>query len=341
MMKIFTKLCQLLFISTFMFSSMYSNANESKLSLEVFISEPSEINVTSALIKGSSEMMVVSAQGTKSAANRLADQIEKTGLTLKYIFLTHPHLDHSQGASVLTKRFPEAQFIATPEVAALQRHRIELDDDLASSRHGDNAAIPSVPAIDYSETSLLIDGFEIEIWKDIIGDAGIGNPYEPHVALYIPSLNALLPSDVVYFQGHVMMGGSTPESRHLWMAQLREWQRLNLDIVVPGHMPKDKKEEWSADGALTHTLEYIERYDAALSESNSPKEVINTMISYYPEMGHRSALYLSAYIDFGQMHMLTFNPTVERVANWIPENILQWVNQKIFEYKKNQYSLDN
>ena len=131
------------------------HSSAAPLELEVFVSEPKEINITSVLVMGPREMMVVSAQGTKSAATRLADLIASKDRTLKYIFLTHPHLDHSQGAGVLLKRFPEAQFIATPEVAALQRRRMPMDDALAAARFGDNAAIPSVPAEDFEATSRM------------------------------------------------------------------------------------------------------------------------------------------------------------------------------------------
>ena len=81
----------------------------SGLELEIFVSEPEEINITSVLIKGPTEMMVMCAQGQKSSATRLADRIEEIGLELKYIFLSHAHLDHSQGAGILKERFPKAE----------------------------------------------------------------------------------------------------------------------------------------------------------------------------------------------------------------------------------------
>ena len=58
-----------------------------------------EVNVNSVLIMGRTETPVVRAQGTRSAALRLADVIASKDLSLGYVYLTHPHLDHSQGAS--------------------------------------------------------------------------------------------------------------------------------------------------------------------------------------------------------------------------------------------------
>lgn len=307
-----------------------------KLSLEIFVSEPAEINVTSALIMGPNEMMVVSAQATRSSAERLAARIKSKGLRLKYIFLTHPHLDHSQGAGILLQHFPEAQFIATPAIAKLQRHRMALDDAMAKKRYGDNAAIPSVPAQDYRQNSLLIDGETVEIWHNIVGDAGIGHHDEPHVALYIPSLKALMPSDVIYFNAHVMMGGSTRASRQAWLKQIEGWMAMDLNIVVPGHMPKGAP--LTAEGALTHTFSYITAYDSVLDKSDSSDAVIDEMINRYPDMPHRSALYLGTYLNFGEMHRLTFNPTIETIADWLPNYWVKWLDQKIFASKKADYN---
>ena len=275
-------------------------APESQLSLEIFVSEPNEVNVTSALIMGPTEMMVVSAQGTKSAAIDLADVIEGKGKSLKYIFLTHPHLDHAQGASVLKQRFPEARFIATPITAFMQRNRIPTSDALAVARYGDNAAVPSVPAEDYHGSKLFIDGEEVEIWSGLIGDVGSGPISEPHSAIFVPGLNAFMPSDIVYFNGHVMMGGSTPESRAQWLAQIDHWISLEFDTVVPGHMPKTSLGDLTAQGALEHSAAYIRSYDEVMATSETSEQVIERMIELYPDAQHQSALYLGTYLNFAE-----------------------------------------
>ena len=273
-------------------------SQNAQLELELFVSEPDEINVVSALIIGPTEMMVVSAQGTKSAANRLADRIEETDRTLRYIFLTHPHFDHHQGASVLKARFPMARFVASPDVARLQRVRAPMDDEQSRARLGANAAVPYVLAEDYPADTIEIDGVPIELWRGIIGDAGLGYPDEPHTALYIPSLNALLPSDAVYHDAHVFLGGSSRESRMIWSAQLEGWLAREFEIVVPGHMAKTSLETLSPEVALSHTRNYIATYEAVLAESETSDQLIAAMIEKYPDIRHRQGLYLGAFFDF-------------------------------------------
>ena len=107
------------------------SASAEGLQVRIFNATAEEWNTTSVLIMGETEMVVVCGQSMKSSAERLAGEIRATGLRLKAVFLTHAHADHSQGASVILKHFPEARFIATPDVAARQRARIPRDDIIA------------------------------------------------------------------------------------------------------------------------------------------------------------------------------------------------------------------
>ena len=315
-----------------------SQQQRSNLNLEIFVAEPDEINVTSALIMGPSEMMVVSAQGTKSAATRLADRIEATGLDLRYIFLTHPHLDHSQGAGILLERFPGAEFVTTPEIAFVQKHRMAIDDVFAKARYGDNAAIPSVPVQAYRENTFLIDGETIEIGPDIIGDIGLGNLTEPHVALYVPSLHALIPSDVVYYNGYVMTGGSSAEHRAKWIAQLDDWLARDFAIVVPGHMPKTSADALTAAGALSHTRNYVAAYDRALAAADASQAVIAQLLTEFPELQHPTALYLSAFIDFQEMRNLSFDPADKVFDEGLTDAEIAEIDRKKFQAFRAAYN---
>ena len=201
---------------------------------------------------GDTEMIVVCGQSMKSSAERLAQEIRATGLRLKAVFLTHAHLDHSQGASVILKHFPEARFIATPDVAARQRARMSADDAIARQTLGPRAAVPS--------------------------------------------LHILIPSDVVYNDAHVSMGGTTPESRAKWVAQLDAWLERDFALVVPGHQPAGS--ELTARRALTHTRNYVIAYGEEVERANSAEELVAAMKRRFPHVKHEVALRLSARLDF-------------------------------------------
>lgn len=304
---------------------------DSPLRLMHFVSETNEVNVSSSLIMGEREVIVFAAQATWFAAARLADEIEATGLELTYVYLGHPHLDHSQGAVVLKERFPNARFVAAPKVADLQQLRMEGDDERAVARFGDNAAVPSVPFEPLDSDVLMIEGREIQLWHGQIGDAGIGYEDEPHTVAYIPDLAALLPNDICYFDAHMMMGGSTAASRALWKDQLRSYQDMDLQVIIPGHVPRGSTAEMTPEGVLEHSLSYIEAYEAALDANDTSDAVIAEMLERYPGMEHTSALYMGTYINFRETHRLLFNPRLEAVASVLPKPWVRSFDERMFK----------
>ncbi|BFM18144.1 hypothetical protein R50073_43270 [Maricurvus nonylphenolicus] len=307
---------------------------DSPLKLTHFISEANEINVSSSLIVGENEMIVVATQGTKYASERLADEIEKMGKKLTYVYLGHAHLDHSQGARILKDRFPDAKFIAEPKVAALQQLRMTDDDARAVKRFGDNAAVPSLPFEAYDHDVLMLEGREIQLWHDQYGDVGIGHEDEPHTVVYIPDLKALLPNDIAYYRAHMMMGGSTKASRAIWKQQLRDYMKMDLQVVIPGHLPRSQSADMTPSAVLEHSLTYIEAYETALEGSESSDEVIEKMLEKYPGMEHTSALFLGTYMNFVETHRLLFNPRLEKVMSWFPSSFVQWFDHTMWEKKK-------
>lgn len=307
---------------------------DSPLRLKHFISQPEEINVSSSLIMGRENMICVTAQATKYAAERLADEIEATGLNLKYVYLDHAHFDHSQGAAVLSRRFPTAKFVGAPEVVRLQQIRMAADDKLARSRYGDNAAVPSIPFEPLEADKLTLEGREIMLWHNQFGDVGVGKPDEPHTVLYIPDLKALLPSDICYFGGHMMMGGSTQESRAKWKEQIRRWMDMDLEIVIPGHILRSWSPEMTPSGVLEYSLGYIDDYERALACHSSADEVIHEMLDRYPNQGHTSALYLGTFINFRETHRALFNPRLELLFSFLPSPMVKWFDRVAFESRQ-------
>ena len=306
----------------------------SPLKLMHFISQSNEINLSSSLVMGDKEIIVFTAQATKYAAERLADEIEKTGRKLTYVYLDHAHLDHSQGAAILIKRFPEAKFVGAPKVVALQKLRMKADDEMAKKRYGDNAAIPSIAYEPLDSNVLMIEGREILLEHNQYGDVGIGLEDEPHTVAYIPDLKALLPTDICYFGGHIMMGGSTKKSRSIWKKQIKEYLKMDLEVVIPGHIPRTWSEQLTPKGTLEFSLKYIEDYERSLESSSTSDEVIDKMLKLYPKQEHTSALYMGTLINFVETHRLLFNPRLEKVMSFLPKGFVNWFDKVMFEKKK-------
>ncbi len=76
--------------------------------------------ITSTLIFGEYDAVLVDAMGTVAEAEALANWVALHNRNLETIYITHAHFDHFYGLSVLLDRFPGARAIATPE--AVKRH---------------------------------------------------------------------------------------------------------------------------------------------------------------------------------------------------------------------------
>src|SRR5579872_6683392 len=77
--------------------------------------------MTSTLIFGQRDAVLVDAMTTVAEAAALADWIALHNRNLETIYITHAHFDHFFGLSVLLDRFPAARAIATPRaVEAMQ-----------------------------------------------------------------------------------------------------------------------------------------------------------------------------------------------------------------------------
>ena len=74
--------------------------------------------ITSTLIFGEYDAVLVDAMGTVAEAEALAAWIALHNRNLETIYITHAHFDHFYGLSILLDRFPGARAIATPEAVS-------------------------------------------------------------------------------------------------------------------------------------------------------------------------------------------------------------------------------
>ena len=71
--------------------------------------------ITSTLIFGEYDAVLVDAMMTVAEAEALADWVALHNRNLETIYITHAHFDHFYGLDILLDRFPGARAIATPK----------------------------------------------------------------------------------------------------------------------------------------------------------------------------------------------------------------------------------
>src|SRR6056297_438371 len=86
-----------------------------KLKTRTMISDELGFLVTSVLIMGEKDCVLIDTQWTRSNAYRVIAEIAETNLNLKAVFATHAHPDHYWGIGYIGQAFPDAELYAMPE----------------------------------------------------------------------------------------------------------------------------------------------------------------------------------------------------------------------------------
>src|SRR5882724_10660495 len=85
---------------------------EQVLSLSVFTSPEEQFWVNSTIIEGAHEVMLVDAQLSRTAAEKVLRKIQATHKPLSIIYITHEHADHFLGLEVFEDAYPSVRILA-------------------------------------------------------------------------------------------------------------------------------------------------------------------------------------------------------------------------------------
>src|SRR6202046_819541 len=120
--------------------------------------------MTSTLIFGEYDAVLVDAMTTVAEAEALADWIALHNRNLETIYITHGHFDHFYGLSVLLDRFPGARAIATPKtVEAMQMSFTPPVEQLARRLFPGQVPTKLVAPEPYEQDTFSLEGHEIRI----------------------------------------------------------------------------------------------------------------------------------------------------------------------------------
>ena len=230
--------------------------------------------ITSTLIYGEYDAVLVDAMGTVAEAEALADWIALHNRNLETIYITHAHFDHFYGLSILLDRFPSARAIATPDaVSAMQMSFAPVVERLARRMFPGQVPTKLVPPDPYEHDTFTLEGHELRIIEQ-------GRTDSPDsTSLYVPSIRLIVAGDVVYNQCRVYVGDTTPESRANWIAALDRLAALNPTMVIAGHKKPGAPDSPST---IQETKRYLEDFDRLKKTATSDQELFDQMTELYP-----------------------------------------------------------
>ncbi|MEB4673165.1 MBL fold metallo-hydrolase [Enterobacteriaceae bacterium G50] len=261
------------------------------LKTKVFLSSDKNdgFGVTSTIIYGDKDAMLVDAQFTIANAHRLLAELIELNKNVKYVFLTHLHPDHYLGLEVIMQRYPDAEVIAFKKTADDINSAYDFKIDYwGNTVLKDNGANIKFNIKKLNDNVITLDNEIVEVLGLMCGDCVDIAP------LWIPSSKTLIASDLVFADCHVWLADMrTPQLLDGWLKTLDELDTLEPEIVVPGHSSSALTLHPSA---ISFTRQYINDFFKQLNQCNDAEQLIKSMDRIYPNYPVRICLEYSAKI---------------------------------------------
>lgn len=261
----------------------------SNLHYKVYTSSKMGFSVTSTLIYGEKEAVLIDSQMLIPEAKKVLTMIQETGKTLTKILITHAHLDHFGGTEVFTAAFPKAQVLAEAGVAQLIRDTGEKQvKDLIPMQGQDLAPTQiEVPEV-FASNTVTLEGNTIEVIPGLQGD------FSPHSAFYINALKMLVVGDIVYPGMHAWTSDTNNALRDQWIASLEKLATYPAELMITGHKyPRCP----DIPQYIAEEIAYLKDFNAANLVAQSGQELMDMMLVKYPKLKSQGLLKIGAYAN--------------------------------------------
>lgn len=268
-----------------------AQAKEVPLELDVYQADGNSFYVSSVLVKGATEAVLIDAQFTLADAHQVVANILRSGKKLKSIYISHGDPDYYFGLQVIKQAFPDAKVFATEQTLAHIKKTMEKKLAFWGPKLGKNGPTKIILPEVVKQEHLTVDDAKLKI---------IGmDTHADRTFVWIPSIKAVVGGVPVYAQTHLWMAdAATAQKRKEWLDILNEILAFNPSKVVPGHGTKDSAKTIES---VLFSKAYLTTYEAELANATSSKQVIQAMTKKYPKAVLPIALDIGAKVSTGEM----------------------------------------
>ena len=243
--------------------------------------------ISSTLISGKRDAVLVDTAITVDQNQKLVDWIAHSGKNLTAIYATHGHGDHFFGVNTIQKKFPKARFVATSEVIAVMRKQ---------------ASVPVVesywkPRFPGQIDSTLLTADELKVGVlELEGEQLISVPLghtdtDSTTCLHVPSIGLAVCGDALYNDVHLHLGESNADRRKEWIAALDTIESLKPVAAIAGHKRLGAPD---TPNNIEATRKYIRDFDRIASYTKTALDLYSEMLAIYPERVNPAVLWYSA-----------------------------------------------
>jgi glyoxylase-like metal-dependent hydrolase (beta-lactamase superfamily II) len=251
--------------------------------------------VSSEIVSGSTEVVLIDAQFQRSDAESLVAKIKATGKKLTTVYISHSDPDYYFGLDTITAAFPGVKVLATAQTVAA----IKASKDGKLAYWGpilkENAPKHTVLPEPLHGDTLKVDGKSLRV-------IGLG-PTSDRTFVWVPSRKAVLGGVVVFANAHVWVADTqTVESRRQWLQTLARIEGLKPSLVVPGHfLPNADGTQPLTVKSVIFTRDYLNTFEAEAAKAADSGALIASMKARYPSIGGAPSLEMSAKVIKGEV----------------------------------------
>src|SRR6266446_498187 len=238
-------------------------------SIKVFTSPDDQFWANSVIIEGEHEVMLVDAQLTKTNAEKVLQEIEKTKKPLSIIYITHEHADHFLGLEVFREAYPRVKVIANSSVVDRINKVYQEKIDKWRTILGLGATSHVVAIERFDGKFITFGSSQIEVLKNIQGDT------DENTMLWIPRQRILIAGDVLFNNMHLYTAETDSKAREKWLNSLQKIRELKPAVVIPGHSKVGASLD--ASTAVDFTENYLLAFEEELNKAKDADGLINAM----------------------------------------------------------------
>src|SRR6266481_6280195 len=243
--------------------------------------------ISSTLIYGERDAVLVDAFITVEQSRALANWVAASGKNLTTICATHGHGDHFFGISTVLERFPDARFVARPEVVAIMRQQASPESLATFWNPRFPGQISSQLAIAEELTGNVINLEGHDLVSVPLGFTDTAST----TCLHVPSIGLIVAGDAAYNGVHLHLSESPDQQkRQEWIAALDKMESLKPRAVIAGHKRVGNDD---SPRIIEEARQYIRDFERLAMQTTTARELYDQMLKLYPDWINRGALWSS------------------------------------------------
>ena len=241
--------------------------------------------ISSTLIYGDTEAVLVDPAMTVAQAEALADWVAGFDRRLSGIYVTHAHGDHWYGTTTLLKRFPDATVYATEGTIAGMRQGSPEGKPTALFASLFPGQLSGTPVLARPASELTVDGQALHAIE--VGHSDT----DASTVLHVPSIGLVVAGDVIYNNVHQFVGESAGGGLAAWLAAVDLVDSLAPSAVVAGHKDATRDDDPSI---IAGTRDYLATVARILEAGPTRTEFYDQVVAAFPGRINPTIVWLSA-----------------------------------------------